>query len=259
MLYGVDADIDRTLANRHEHFRRLGEIAHLMLDAGLVLIVSAAELRADDLDIVRVSVAGDRITTVWFGPAEAAEIATDLVIPEGAPLDEACAALSRTAGEARSAAAVMTTSPPRRRAAVRRAPAALVDLAEAAGRAIEAMPSDAPRRAHQGRRQSGGPRRHARPTRSSSRASTRSRPACRSSAKRATGAGRRAGRLDHVVAGRPARRHEGVPGRCPDYTVNIALIRHGRARRRAWCMPRGAAVTYYGAEGLGSCPPARRH
>ncbi|MCC6988662.1 MAG: adenylyl-sulfate kinase, partial [Acidobacteria bacterium] len=94
MLYGVDADIDRTLANRHEHFRRLGEIAHLMLDAGLVLIVSAAELRSDDLDIVRVSVAGDRITTVWFGPAEAAEIATDLVIPEGAPLDEACAALS---------------------------------------------------------------------------------------------------------------------------------------------------------------------
>ncbi len=56
MLYGVDADIDRTLANRHEHFRRLGEIAHLMLDAGLVFIVSAAELRADDLDIVRVSV-----------------------------------------------------------------------------------------------------------------------------------------------------------------------------------------------------------
>ncbi len=94
MLYGVDADIDRTLANRHEHFRRLGEIAHLMLDAGLVLIVSAAELRSDDLDIVRVSVAGDRITTVWFGPAEAAEIATDLVIPEGAGLDEACAALS---------------------------------------------------------------------------------------------------------------------------------------------------------------------
>ncbi len=94
MLYGVDADIDRTLANRHEHFRRLGEIAHLMLDAGLVLIVSAAELRADDLDIVRVSVPAERITTVWFGPAAAAEVATDLVIPEGVPLDDACAALT---------------------------------------------------------------------------------------------------------------------------------------------------------------------
>ena len=94
MLYGVDADIDRTLASRHEHFRRLGEIAHLMLDAGLVFIVSAAELRADDLDILRVSVPGEQLLTVWYGPAGAAEIATDLSLADGATIDEASAAMT---------------------------------------------------------------------------------------------------------------------------------------------------------------------
>ncbi len=94
MLYGVDADIDRTLASRHEHFRRLGEIAHLMLDAGLVFIVSAAELRADDLDILRVSVPAEQLVTVWYGPAEAAGIAPDLSLPAGATVDEACAAMA---------------------------------------------------------------------------------------------------------------------------------------------------------------------
>ena len=94
MLYGVDADIDRSLASRHEHFRRLGEIAHLMLDAGLVFIVSAAELRADDLDILRVSVPGEQLVTVWYGPAGAAEIATDLAVTDAATLDEAGALIT---------------------------------------------------------------------------------------------------------------------------------------------------------------------
>lgn len=94
MLYGVDADIGRTLADRHEHFRRLGEIAHLMLDAGLVLIVSAAELRHDDLDVVKVSVPRERIMTVWFGPDDAAEIGCDLVISDEAGTAAACTAIA---------------------------------------------------------------------------------------------------------------------------------------------------------------------
>jgi bifunctional enzyme CysN/CysC len=65
-----------------------------MLDAGLVFIVSAAELRADDLDILRVSVPAEQLVTVWYGPAEAAEIAPDLSLPAGATVDEACAAMA---------------------------------------------------------------------------------------------------------------------------------------------------------------------
>ena len=44
VLYGVDADIERKPENRQEHIRRLGEVANLMLDAGIILIVTAAEL-----------------------------------------------------------------------------------------------------------------------------------------------------------------------------------------------------------------------
>ncbi len=92
MLYGVDADLERTLAMRHEHFRRLGEIAHLMLDAGLILIVSAADLGPDDLDIVKVSVPAEQIRTVWFGPSAEARIACDLTVADQG-LDQACAAV----------------------------------------------------------------------------------------------------------------------------------------------------------------------
>ena len=72
VLYGVDADIDRTGANRQEHFRRLGEIANLMLDAGVLLVVSVAELGQDELDIVQMSVPAERILTVWVGQPAAA-------------------------------------------------------------------------------------------------------------------------------------------------------------------------------------------
>jgi bifunctional enzyme CysN/CysC len=84
MLYGVDADIDRSAANRAEHFRRLGELAHLMLDAGVLLIVSAAELTQDDLEIVKVSVPAERIATIWVGPDVTTDIACDLVVPSTA-------------------------------------------------------------------------------------------------------------------------------------------------------------------------------
>ena len=82
VLYGVDADIDRSVTNRQEHFRRLGEVANLMLDAGVILIVSAAELRQDDLEIVKVSVPAEQIATVWVGASGAAGVAVDLVVPD---------------------------------------------------------------------------------------------------------------------------------------------------------------------------------
>ena len=94
MLYGVDADLDRTLAQRHEHFRRLGEIAHLMLDAGLIFVVSAADLGPDDLDVVRMSVPAEQIRTVWVGPAHAARVDCDVVVADSEP-DAACEAIVR--------------------------------------------------------------------------------------------------------------------------------------------------------------------
>ena len=80
VLYGVDADIGRTLENRQEHLRRLAEVANLMLDAGVILVVTAAELTQEDLDLIRVTVDPERIETVWLGPEATTDIDFDLLI-----------------------------------------------------------------------------------------------------------------------------------------------------------------------------------
>ena len=74
LLYGVDADIKsddslNTPEERHEHIRRLGEVANLMLDAGNILIVTASELGSGELDTLRQIIKTDNVLTVWIGPA----------------------------------------------------------------------------------------------------------------------------------------------------------------------------------------------
>ncbi len=101
VLYGVDADLDRSGSHRREHLRRLGEIANLMLDAGVLLVVSAAELQSDDLEIVRLSVASERILTVWVGAASAGAAAHDLLVSDSTPESvavDAVAAMLRARG-----------------------------------------------------------------------------------------------------------------------------------------------------------------
>ena len=84
VLYGVDADIERKPENRLEHMRRLAEIANLMLDAGISLIVAAAELTQDDLEIIKTAVQPDWIETIWAGETITTDLSYDLHLPEGA-------------------------------------------------------------------------------------------------------------------------------------------------------------------------------
>jgi bifunctional enzyme CysN/CysC len=84
VLYGVDADIERSKENRLEHMRRLGEIANLMLDAGIILVVAAAELNQDDLEVIKTSVQPDWIETIWAGDTVTTDLAYDLQLPGGA-------------------------------------------------------------------------------------------------------------------------------------------------------------------------------
>jgi bifunctional enzyme CysN/CysC len=84
VLYGVDADIGRKQENRLEHMRRLAEVANLMLDAGIILIVAAAELTQDDLEVIKTAVEPDWIETVWAGDTVTTDLSCDLQLPGGA-------------------------------------------------------------------------------------------------------------------------------------------------------------------------------
>jgi len=75
LLYGVDADLKATSNNhREEHIRRLAEVANVMLDAGMIFIVTATELTQDDVALMKTAITTERIETVWIGE----EISTDL-------------------------------------------------------------------------------------------------------------------------------------------------------------------------------------
>ncbi|HEU5305662.1 MAG TPA: GTP-binding protein [Gemmatimonadales bacterium] len=83
VLYGVDADIERKRENRLEHMRRLAEVANLMLDAGMILVVAAAELTQDDLEVIKTAVQPDLIETIWAGDNITTDLAYDLHLPRG--------------------------------------------------------------------------------------------------------------------------------------------------------------------------------
>ncbi len=84
ILYGVDADIKgkNDKKSREEHLRRLAEVSNILLDAGVILIVTAIELTQDDLELIKASVNSDKIETVWLGEKVTSDILFDLHIQE---------------------------------------------------------------------------------------------------------------------------------------------------------------------------------
>ncbi|MEA1987391.1 MAG: GTP-binding protein [Candidatus Marinimicrobia bacterium] len=87
VLYGVDADIKtkkgNTKEDRQEHIRRLAEVAHILLDSGVILIITAIELTQDDLEIIKTIVAPDKINTIWIGNEISTDILSDNQIEDG--------------------------------------------------------------------------------------------------------------------------------------------------------------------------------
>lgn len=67
LLYGVDADLPREPSHRLEHLRRLAEVANIVLEAGLLLVVTAAELTEDEVELIRTGVLDHRVEMVWLG------------------------------------------------------------------------------------------------------------------------------------------------------------------------------------------------
>ncbi|MFA5114039.1 MAG: GTP-binding protein [Candidatus Margulisiibacteriota bacterium] len=90
VLYGVDADIKGKHPNeRFEHLRRLAEVSHLMLDAGVILIVTALDLTPSDLEIIKTVISTDRSSIVWVGAGLPDDLAIDLHLPPDEPVEQA--------------------------------------------------------------------------------------------------------------------------------------------------------------------------
>lgn len=93
VLYGLDADLGRAALDRTEHLRRLAEMAHLLLDAGVLLIVTAAELTGGDLELISAAVSPDRLVSVWLGPRRPGDPLPDLDLDSAAPIEQGVEAL----------------------------------------------------------------------------------------------------------------------------------------------------------------------
>ncbi len=85
VVYGVDADIagHPEPKIRREHVRRMAEIANILLDAGLILIITAVELTQSDLDLFHTSIHLTEVMVIWVGDDRDSDIARDLVIEAG--------------------------------------------------------------------------------------------------------------------------------------------------------------------------------
>lgn len=91
ILYGVDADIkeEGKDTNRKEHLRRMAEVAHIMLDSGTILIITAVELQDADVETIKAIIDEELIETVWVGSDITTDIKPELHITEFNNIKEA--------------------------------------------------------------------------------------------------------------------------------------------------------------------------
>ncbi len=53
LLRGLDADLEKDRSARREHVRRLGEVSHLLMDAGLIVLATASNLNDEELRLLQ--------------------------------------------------------------------------------------------------------------------------------------------------------------------------------------------------------------
>lgn len=82
LLYGVDADIKNQYENHQEHMRRVAEVAHLLLDSGMILVLTAIDFSQADRDTLTTMIDPSQLITVWVGENQKATLQTDLTIDD---------------------------------------------------------------------------------------------------------------------------------------------------------------------------------
>lgn len=81
-LYGVGADTKKTSVQDHtEQIRRFAEVANLMLDAGMILVVTATDLTQSDYKILK-TVVEREFEIVWVGNEITTDISPDLQLAD---------------------------------------------------------------------------------------------------------------------------------------------------------------------------------
>ena len=82
VLYGVDADLKErdSVNSREEHLRRLGEISNILLDCGVILIITALELTRSEINMIKTSIEIESTEIVWIGEQVTTDIDYDLRI-----------------------------------------------------------------------------------------------------------------------------------------------------------------------------------
>ena len=93
-LHGIDADIDQG-TERDEYLRRLGEIAHLFTDAGLILIASVSDVDDYELEMIEtLNKPGDTLV-VGVGQTRLARRQPDLALTPGKQVHDGMRAIRK--------------------------------------------------------------------------------------------------------------------------------------------------------------------
>jgi len=90
VVYGISQDIEQngSVKHRREHIRRLSEVVHILMDTGLIVLVTALELDCDDLKMIETLVDSSNIKVIWVGDGVTTGVPVDLFMDKETQVGE---------------------------------------------------------------------------------------------------------------------------------------------------------------------------
>ena len=86
ILRGLDADIPKE--NREEHIRRLGEVSHLLLDAGLIVVSTASDLTNIEIKTLQTIISREDMLVITIGETTLEDNIVDLRLNSDQEIEE---------------------------------------------------------------------------------------------------------------------------------------------------------------------------
>lgn len=81
LLRGLDSDLSKDRTAKGEHVRRLGEVAHILLDAGLLVLATASDLEEEDLKMLKEVAPREAVCIVNMGKTGFRKGVVDFELP----------------------------------------------------------------------------------------------------------------------------------------------------------------------------------